>query len=396
MLKKPKEFYTEIDQLFDSEAFLESIKEGLERVKDPRVSDNQTYQLIHILVMMLCAVLAGACSIVDIYMYALAKEGLFHRVLGINKTPSYSVFWLLLTRLEPNGLQECLVGWIQSLPDETRQKIVSIDGKRLRGAERNTKIHLVSAWDSLRSLLLGQVRTAEKSNEITAIPELIDKIDLRNAIVTIDAAGCQKKIVKCIRARGGDYIIALKSNQEGLLDEAENFFSQAEAVQYEDTGCLRSSSHEKGHGREEERCVVVTNLLDWLESREDWEGLNSMIEVTNRRTVKGKTTEEKHYYISSRSLEAEEAGYIIRNHWAVENRLHWCMDVNFLEDKCLASVGHAPENLATIRRLAATLIRLKLGGVAGTARMKRMAQWNEESMLSVLTGIFSMDDVKCF
>jgi predicted transposase YbfD/YdcC len=149
----------------------------------------------------------------------------------------------------------------------------------------------------LRSLLLGQVKTAEKSNEISAIPELIETLDLHNAIITIDAAGCQREIVKKIRAGGGDYVIALKGNQGNLLAEAENFFSQAAAVQYEDTGCLRFSSQERGHGRDEERCVVVTNQLDWLESKKDWEGLTAMVEVTSRRTIKGNTTEERRYYI---------------------------------------------------------------------------------------------------
>ena len=396
MKRRTKEFYSEVDQLIDSEALFESIREGFKGIKDPRASDNQTYQLIHLLMMILCAVLAGANSILAIHTYALAKERLFRKVLGVEEAPCYSVFWLLLTRMDPKGLEECLVGWIQSLSEETKQKIISIDGKRLRGAERNNKIHLVSAWDSLRSLLLGQVKTAEKSNEITAIPELLERLDLHGATVTIDAAGCQKEIVKKIRAGGGDYIIALKGNQGNLLAEAENFFTQAAAMQYEDTGCLRFSSHERGHGREEERCVVVTNQLDWLESKNDWEGLTAMVEVTSRRTVKGNTTEERRYYISSRSLSAEEAGHIIRSHWSVENRLHWSMDVNFLEDKCLASVGHGAENLATFRRLASTLIRLKLGGVAGTAHMRRMAQWDDECMLSVLAEIFSMEGVKCF
>lgn len=396
MKRKTKEFYSELDRLVDSEAFLSSIREGFKRIKDPRASDNQTYQLIHLLVMILCAVLAGANSILAIYTYALAKERLFRKVLGIEGAPCYNVFWLLLTRLDPKGLEESLVGWIRSLPEEAKQKIISIDGKRLKGAERNNKIHLVSAWDSLRSLLLGQVKTAEKSNEITAIPELLERLDLHGATVTIDAAGCQKEIVKKIRAGGGDYVIALKGNQGNLLAEAENFFTQAAAMQYEDTGCLRFSGHEKGHGRKEDRCVVVINRLDWLESKNDWEDLMAMVEVTSRRTIKGNTTEERRYYISSRSLSAEEAGQIIRSHWSIENRLHWSMDVNFLEDKCLASVGHGAENLATFRRLASTLIRLKLGGVAGTAQLRRMAQWDDESMLSVLAEIFSMKDVKCF
>jgi len=394
MKQKPKEFYTEIEQFIDTEYFLASLSDGFRRVVDPRESDNQIYQFTHLLLMIVCAVLAGANTIVDIHAYAVAKERLFRQFLGTEKAPSYSVFWWLITRMDPKGLEECLIGWIQSLPNEIKQKIVAIDGKRLRGASRSQKIHLVSAWDSLKSLLLGQVKTAEKSNEIRAIPELLENIDLNNAVVTIDAAGCQKDIVKKIRERGGDYVIALKGNQGNLLAEAENFFQQAANAHYEGAECDRFSVSEKGHGRIEEREVVVTNRLDWLNLQEDWSGLNSMIEVTSRRTIHETTTEEKRYYISSKIFSAREAGDIIRSHWSIENRLHWSMDVNFLEDRCLVSVGHAPENFAIFRRLVAALIRMKLGGVAGTARLRRQARWNDESMLEILSEIFSIEGVK--
>jgi predicted transposase YbfD/YdcC len=263
----------------------------------------------------------------------------------------------------------------------------------LRGSDRSKKIHLVSAWDCLRSLLLGQVKTAEKSNEITAIPELIEGLDLTGAIVTIDAAGCQKEIVRRILEKGGDYVIALKGNQGNLLAEAENFFQQAACVGYEEAGCEVSSSIEKSHGRLEERTIVVINQLDWLDSRTDWAGLTSMIEVTSRRTIKDKTTEEKRYFISSRSLSAKNAGTAVRNHWLIENHLHWSMDVNFYEDACLASVGHAAENFAIFRRLAATLFRIRLGGIRGTAGLRRQAKWNEDVMLSVLSEVFSVANV---
>lgn len=394
MKGKAKELYTEIEQCIDTEYFLESIGEGFKRVTDPREPDNQVYRFTHLLLMILSAILAGANTIVDIHAYATAKEGLFRQLLGIEKAPSYSVFWWLMTRIDPKGLEESLIGWIQSLPNEIRQKIVAIDGKRLRGANRGQKIHLVSAWDSLRSLLLGQLKTEEKSHEISAIPELLETLDLNNAVVTIDAAGCQKDIVKKIRERGGDYVIALKGNQGKLLAEAENFFRQAADAHYEGAECDRFFISEKGHGRIEEREVVVANQLDWLNLRDAWSDLNSMIEVTSRRTIRETTTEEKRYYISSRIFSAREVGDVIRSHWSIENRLHWSMDVNFLEDKCLVSVGHAAENFAVFRRLVATLIRMKLGGIAGTASLRRQARWNDESMLEILSQIFTLEGVK--
>jgi predicted transposase YbfD/YdcC len=392
MNAKQKEVYSEIEKLIDEESFLESIKQGFQQLHDPRnAKKNLVYQFTHLLVIILCAIISGANTITDIHAYATAKEALFKQIFAIEKAPSYSVFWWIMTRMDPKGLQDGLVEWIQSLPSEMAQKIIAIDGKRLRGAARNQQIHLVSAWDSLRSLLLGQVKTAEKSNEITAIPELLDSLDLHGAIVTIDAAGCQKEIAKRICTRGGDYVIALKGNQGTLLAEAENFFQQASEVGYEDAGCETSAIVEKGHGRIEERVVVVTNRLDWLDSRQDWEGLTSMIELTSRRTGKGKTTEEKRYFISSKSLSTKKAAEVIRSHWAIENHLHWSMDVNFCEDDCLVSVGNAAENFAMFRRIVATLFRNKLGGIRGTASLRRQAKWNDNAMLDVFSGIFSVD-----
>jgi len=261
----------------------------------------------------------------------------------------------------------------------------------LNGASRKQKVHLVSAWDSSRSLLLGQVKAKEKSNEITAIPELLDSIDIHNATITIDAAGCQTDIVEKIRTCGGNYVIALKGNQGTLLAEAENFFTQAREVNYEGTHCASLTICEKGHGRIEERQVIVTHELDWLDCRTKWKDLNSLIEVTSKRTVKDATTEAKRYYISNLRATPEQAARFIRSHWCIENHLHWNMDVNFEEDASLASVGHAPENLGTLKRLASTLIRIDLGGIRGTADRRRRAAWDDSWTLRLLSRIFQLE-----
>lgn len=271
------------------------------------------------------------------------------------------------------------------------EKLIGVDGKHLRGAsKRGKKIHLVSAWDSSRSLLLGQVKVSEKSNEITAIPELIDSIDLKNSTVTIDAAGCQTEIVEKIRKREGNYMIALKGNQGTLRAEAENFFMQARDVEYEEANCKINSSCEKGHGRIEEREIVVTNKLDWLDCKSKWKDLNSLIEVTSRRTIGDKTSEEKRYYITNLDLTPERAGKIIRSHWSIENQLHWNMDFNFDEDASLAATGNAAENLAALKRLASTIIRIDLGGVLGTAKRRRQAAWDDSWTLRLLSRIFEV------
>jgi len=390
--KKSQEFYSAIDELADKEAFLESVRKGFSEIEDPRAKDNQSYRLIDLLIIILCAVLAGANTITDIHAYSQVKIQMFKQLLQISTSPSYDVFWWLLTRLKPKQIESCFVRWIQSLPDEDKNKFIAIDGKHLRGAAaRGKQVHLVSAWDSNRSLLLGQVKAHEKSNEITAIPELLDNLDLTNAIVTIDAAGCQTNIVDKIRVGGGDYMIALKGNQGTLHAEAVNFFTQAKKSGYEEADCSTSSSCEKGHGRIEERTVAVTSQLDWLKCRTNWKDLKSLIEITSHRTMKDKTTKERRFYISSLKPTAELAGKIVRSHWTIENRLHWNMDVNFCEDANLATSGNTAENLAALKRLTSTMIRIDLGGTKGTAQRRRQATWDDSWTLKLLSRIFEVD-----
>ena len=390
-MARKKEFYTEIDQIADKETFLESVQEGFCDIEDPRDDDNLAYPLVHLLVMILCAILAGANTITDIHRYCELKLGMLRTILKIERAPSYNVFWWLLTRLNPQQLENSLTRWVRSLPEDDKEKLRAIDGKYLRGASKEHKIHLVSAWDSNRSLLLGQVKADEKSNEITAIPELLDTLDIRNATITIDAAGCQKGIVEKIRKGEGNYFIALKGNQGTLRDEAENFFVQAKDACYEGANCQTESNVEKGHGRIEERQIVVTSELYWLNCKSKWKDLTSLVEVTSRRTIKGKTSEERRYFISNLRLTAAQAGRLARSHWSVENHLHWNMDVNFCEDTCLASAGNAAENLAALRRLASTMIRIDLGGIRGTAERRRQAMWDDSWTLRLLSRIFEVD-----
>lgn len=386
--KRTKEFYTEVDQIADKEAFLESVQGGFHEVEDPRARDNQTYPLVHLIVMILCAILAGANTILDIYDYAHLKLKMFQKILKIEEAPSYNVFWWLLTRLNPKQLENSLVRWVQALPENDKERLMAIDGKHLRGTSQ--KIHLVSAWDSTRSLLLGQVKADEKSNEITAIPELLDSLDLKNSTVTIDAAGCQTEIVEKIRKSEGNYVIALKGNQGILQAEAENFFTQARDVGYEEADCKTAVNYEKGHGRIEEREIVVTNKLDWLGCKSKWKDLTSLIEITSRRTIGEKTSEEKRFYISNLKLTPKRAGEIIRSHWSIENHLHWNMDFNFCEDASLADTGNAAENLAALKRLASTMIRIDLGGIRGTAQRRRQAAWDDSWTLRLLSRIFEI------
>jgi predicted transposase YbfD/YdcC len=389
---RKKEYYDDIEQSIDVQAFVESVKEGFGEVLDPREPDNQSYSLMNLLVMILCAVIAGANSITGIHQYARLKIGMFSKLLGISKAPCYMVFWWLLTRLEPEPLQVAFINWASKVSKEIKSKLIAIDGKYLNGLVGGEGIHLVAAWESSCGLLLGQVKAEEKSNEITAIPELLDMIDVNGANVTIDAAGCQKEIAKKIRENGGDYTLALKGNQGTLHADAENFFLQAQAVGFtKDTDCMIATTLDKGHGRIEERKVVVTNNLNWLNTRTDWADIKSMIQVTSTRIFQGKETEEKRYYISSKKWSPEEAGLAIRNHWSIENHLHWCMDVIFCEDASLANTGHAGENLAMFRRMAHALIKQDVGGTVGIAKRRREAAWDDTYALRILGRLFRLD-----
>jgi len=303
--------------------------------------------------------------------------------LGIEQPLGYLVFWWLLVRLDPQKLQESFLRWIRQIPTDVKERIIAVDGKRLNGASKQL-VHLVSAWEAGRGLLLGQVKTAEKSNEITAIPELLNVIDIKGATITIDAAGAQKKITDAIREGKGDYMIALKGNQGHLHDEAQNFFAQAREAGYEGCECILGKTLEKGHGRIEEREAVVTSHLDWLDCRDEWRDLRTLIEITTRREIKGKMSTEQRYYFSSMALTAEKALQLVRRHWSIENHLHWMMDVVFREDACTVSTGNAAENFALFRRMAQSILQVEAGGTKGIAMRRRQAAWNDDYMVKLL------------
>ena len=385
--KKADKFYPAVDQLLDQQAFIESIKTEFQDIQDPRVEDNVSYPLPSLLVIILAAVLAGADSISHIHAFSEAKAGLLKRILGIKKPPSYSVFWWLLVMLNPQRLQETFLKWMKALPTEMKERIIAIDGKRLNGASKQ-KIHLVSAWETGQSLLLGQVKAEEKSNEITAIPELLKAIDIQGATVTIDAAGCQKSIVEEIHAAGGNYFIALKGNQGTLHAEVQNFFDQAREAEYEGADCAKAKEEEKAHGRIEEREAVVTSNLNWLDCREQWKSLKSLVEVRARREVKGKVSEEKRYYITNLALTPEQSAKLARGHWGIENHLHWMMDVVFREDSICVSTGNAPENLAIMRRMAQSILQAEAKGTKGIAKRRRQAGWDDAYLLKLLGILF--------
>lgn len=242
----------------------------------------------------------------------------------------------------------------------------------------------VSAFSAENQMVLGQLATQVKSNEITAFPLLIELLDLKQAIVTIDAAGCQKNITQQIREKGGDYVIALKGNQPTLHSEAENFFAQAIAVKPDDANCDYYCSEEKSRGRVEKREIWVTDRLDWLGVRNEWKGLKSLICLKSCRTIKEKTSTELRYYISSLAADAAKHAHAIRQHWSIENQLHWQLDVSYGEDGCKVRKDNGAENFSVLRRATLNILKQDKKTKAGIKNKRSKAGWNRKYMIELL------------
>ena len=246
-------------------------------------------------------------------------------------------------------------------------------------------VHIVSAWAATNHLTLGQLKVDGKSNEITAIPKLLEVLDVEETIVTIDAMGCQTEIAEKIVDKGADYVLALKGNQETLSDEVENYFNQAEAVDFEGIECDALGSRETGHGRIEKREIYVTEDIDWLPQKSKWRNLKTIIMVKSERLVSGKPASfEKRYYISSLSADGVKIANAIRKHWGIENQAHWILDVAFREDEQNADAGNIAENMSLMRRIAMNLLKQEKSAKCGMEIKRQMAGWDNEYLLKVI------------
>jgi predicted transposase YbfD/YdcC len=278
--------------------------------------------------------------------------------------------------------------WVHTIA-ATVEGVIAIDGKTLCNSgdtfRQTGPLHIVHAFAAENGLLLGQLATDAKSNEITAIPELLKMLTVKGNVVTIDAMGCQKEIVQQIREKEGDYVIALKGNQGSLHAEAENFFQQAIEVEPEESGCDYVSTIEKNRGRIEER-QIWSCTADWLsvEQLEGWVGLKTLVCVRSTRTHKGKTTQECRYYISSLKSMAQRLAEIVRAHWGVENKLHWHLDVSFGEDLCKVRTDHAAENFSLVKKMALNLLKADTSEKLGVPNKRKLAGWSQEYLLKIL------------
>jgi predicted transposase YbfD/YdcC len=329
-------------------------------LRDPRRQHRRRHLLTDIVVSTLCAVIAGANDWQQVVTFAEEREEWLRTFLALpNGVPSHDTYERVFDRLDPQVFQACFSQWVEALAQTLGLGTIAIDGKTLRHSGNDPKgwkpLHLVSAWATGCQLSLAQVAVDEKSNEITAIPRLLEMLDLHGALVTIDAMGCQKDIAAKIVAGGGDYVLAVKDNQPRLLEDIQESLSQA--LDGLGTKVKLDTTKERGHGRQETRTYIVTEATDQIRDRTAWSKLNVIGMCIRQREVGGKMTQEEHYFMGSRRMSAHQYGVVLRSHWGIENNLHWQLDLTFDEDSSRVQRRHGAENLAIIRRLALGLLK---------------------------------------
>ena len=359
-------------------------------VPDPRVERTRHHSLTDILVMSLCAIVCGADSFCAIERFGEAKEAWLRTFLDLpNGIPTHDTIGRVFAALDPSALGEAFRQWVAAVAQLTKGEVVAIDGKTLRRsfqeAGSGAFVHMVSAWATSNGVVLGQVKTEEKSNEITAIPRLLKLLNVKGCLVTIDAMGCQKQISADVQSAGADYLLAVNDNQPTLNAEVMAIFEHCRR----DVTAFGLDFHETrntGHGRTELRRCWTTEMVESLSHLREWSGLRSLAMIEAERTVAGKTSTECRYFISSRkSLSAESALQAARKHWGIENELHWVLDVVFREDDCRVRAGNAAENFAVMRHLSLNLLK-SVKNTKMSIKLRRMtAGWNQDFLLQVLT-----------
>jgi predicted transposase YbfD/YdcC len=354
---------------------------------DPRQRGKVMYPLAEVLLLALLAVLAGAESFVDIARFGRMKLGLLRRFRPfLDGTPSHDHLGDIFAALDAEQFQRCFVAWTASLVG-VPQGVVAIDGKTVRrsgGKAGKGAIHMVSAFVASQRLVLGQVKVAEKSNEIVAIPKLLDMLAVEGAIITIDAMGCQRAIAQKIIDKKADYVFGLKGNQGSLRDDVELFVTEQSAKDFADTTISRAETVDADNGRIETRTTTVIHDVDWLRERHGWPGLNAIAMVESSRETNGVIEKDTRFYITSLVMLAHLLGPVIRGHWAIENSLHWVMDMVFRDDECRVRTNHAPANFTTIKHMAHNLLRRPAGQDSFRLRRK-IAGWDDEFLASLIT-----------
>jgi predicted transposase YbfD/YdcC len=374
---------------------IRSLSEHFVTLKDPRVERTKLHPLLSVVTIALCAVICGAESWDDIAEFGRAKDEWLSSFLELpNGIPSHDTFNRVFQALDPKQFQSCFLNWVKAVAEVLPTQVIALDGKTVRGSRDESggkaAIHMVSAWAASNRLVLAQVKVDAKSNEITAIPELLRVLVLEGCIITIDAMGTQREIATQIIDQGGDYVLALKENQGTLYQDVVEMFAQAKAGTIEELVVEDVRTIDKGHGRIEVRHYRVISdpeVLSWLQEGHRWPGLAAIGMVEAERRIGDKRTKEVRYYLLSRALKADTFGQAVRSHWGIENQVHWILDVGFHEDQSRIRVGYAAENFAVLRHLALNLLQHHptKGLSVRTRRMK--AAWDSDYLLQVLHSI---------
>ena len=369
---------------FEAVVFLNHFRD----LPDPRQPGKVMYPLDEVLLLCLLAVLAGAETFVDIARFGDKKLELLRRFRPFHDgTPSHDHLGDIFATLDAGHFQRCFVAWVAALTGAPAE-VIAIDGKTSRRSGEKKKggkapIHMVSAFAARQRLVLGQVKVADKANEIIAIPRLLEMMAIEGAIVTIDAMGCQRDIAQQIVDKKADYLLALKGNQGSLRQDVEVFVAEQKAKGFTDTVISRGETVDGDHGRIETRTTTVIHDVAWLQERHDWPGLKAVVVVDSTRECADKVERETRFYITSLVLLANLIGPIVRSRWAIENSLHWVMDMIFRDDECRVRTEHAPANFTTVKHMAHNLIRQAPGKDSLRLRRK-VAAWDDEFLASLI------------
>lgn len=373
-----------------------SIEHHFGGMKDPRIDRAKRHKLLDIVVIAICGVICGADDWVSIEEFGNAKLDWFRKFLELpNGIPSHDTFGRVFGKLDSDQFHTCFTNWILAVSDIIEGQVIALDGKTLRRSHDKTlgkgAIVMVSAWATANRLVLGQVKVDEKSNEITAIPELLRALDISGCIITTDAMGCQKEIASLIVEGGGDYVLALKENHGQLYEDVALLFDDLEASCFKAYGFDEEKTVNGGHGRLETRqCWTISDpkVVRALRGTQDWERLQSVVKVRAKRNDGQKETVEDRYYLSSLDGDAEKLLWAKRTHWGIENGLHWVLDIAFREDESRVRKDHGAQNLATLRHIALNLLKQENTAKIGIKNKRLRAGWDEQYLLRVLAGLF--------
>jgi predicted transposase YbfD/YdcC len=368
-----------VDAVGETTVFLSYFQD----LPDYRQKGKVAYPLDEVLLLMLTASLAGAETVADMARFGQTKLGLLRRFRDfVNGTPSHDQLGIILAKLDPSAFQRCFTAWTAALTNQ-KAEVIAVDGKTVRrsyqkkGAEE--PVHVVSAFAAGQRMVLGQTKVSEKSNEIAAIPALLELLAIEGAVVTIDAMGCQRAIAQKIIDKKADYILALKGNQGTLRDDVELYAREQKAVGFKDAPVSRDQTVDGDHGRVETRAVTVFQDVEWLRKAHQWPGLRSVVMVESKRESAGKSETETRFYITSLVLLASALGPMIRSHWMIENGLHWVLDMIFRDDECRVRTDNAPANLTIVKHIALNVLRT--GKSKDSLRMRRkVAAWDDEAL----------------